>query len=308
MTASRELAIAGPLLGDLGDVDWSEWDEAVLALEATLPESPERPRRIEQLYVPVYLWLLAQVRRGSRRPIVVGVSAPQGAGKSTLVSELAPLLRARGLRVVGVSIDDFYLTREQQLRRAAEHPGNRVLEHRGAPGTHDVALGTATLERLRALGEGDELWIPAYDKSAHGGRGDRLPRELWPTVRGPIDLVLVDGWCLAFRPVGDGQLTDPSLGPVDRYLEAYASWRGQLDALIDVRARELSQIVAWRVEAEERASAAGRPGLGHEAIVDYISRFLPVYETYAATAGTTPPPSARQLRILLDLARLPVRP
>ena len=40
----------------------------------------------------------------------LGISAPQGCGKSTLVEQLELLFEWRGQRAASVSIDDFYLT------------------------------------------------------------------------------------------------------------------------------------------------------------------------------------------------------
>ena len=46
-----------------------------------------------------------------RSPTVqLGISAPQGCGKSTLVEQLELLFEWRGQRAASVSIDDFYLT------------------------------------------------------------------------------------------------------------------------------------------------------------------------------------------------------
>ena len=42
------------------------------------------------------------------------MQAPQGCGKTTLVEELQHLLVLAGYRVASVSIDDFYLTFEDQ--------------------------------------------------------------------------------------------------------------------------------------------------------------------------------------------------
>jgi D-glycerate 3-kinase len=281
-------------------------ERAAGVLESRLPDGPHRWRRIHELYVPTLLWLQRETARVTQRPLVVGLSAPQGAGKTTLVRELLPLLRDGGLRVASVSIDDFYLPHEAQRRLATAHPGNRILEHRGAPGTHDLALGESTLERLRALAAGASMLLPAYDKTAHAGRGDRVRDEDWPVVAGPLDLVLIEGWCLAFRPVPEASLTDPMLRPVNASLAGYARWQRHLDALVSWRALTLEQIVAWRVEAEEHARAAGRPALDRAAAEDYIRRFLPVYEAYAKTASAEPPSRERQLEIILDADRLPV--
>jgi D-glycerate 3-kinase len=148
--------------------------------------------------------------------------------------------------------------------------------------------------------------VPAYDKTAHGGRGDRSPHADWPEVTGPLDLVLIDGWCLAVRPLDEAALPDPALEPVNASLAEYARWQRHIDALAVWRAKELEQIVDWRVEAEERSRAAGRPGLDRASSEDYIRRFLPVYAAYGPTSTHEPPRRARQLEVVLDANRLPV--
>ena len=57
---------------------------------------------------------------GACPPLVVGLSAPQGCGKTTLVTQLTKLLESDGVRAASVSIDDVYLTGEEQERVAME--------------------------------------------------------------------------------------------------------------------------------------------------------------------------------------------
>lgn len=60
----------------------------------------------------------ASNRAGGRTnspPLVVGISAPQGCGKTTLVSEMKRMLERAGHSCVVVSIDDFYLTGAEQV-------------------------------------------------------------------------------------------------------------------------------------------------------------------------------------------------
>jgi D-glycerate 3-kinase len=54
-------------------------------------------------------------------------------------------------RAASISIDDFYLTAAGQKELAASNSGNRLLEMRGNAGSHDLQLGTETLEALRSL-------------------------------------------------------------------------------------------------------------------------------------------------------------
>lgn len=254
------------------------------------------------LHQPVHDFVFAQVATATSRPLMIGLQAPQGAGKTTLVTHLLRRLDARGLRAAGVSIDDFYLTRAEQLALAAAHPGNPYLEHRGYPGTHDIGLGVRTLSALQGIRAGASVAVPVYDKSAHGGRGDRAPESAWRTVEGPLDVVVVEGWMLGFTPVPDAALPDPQLVRPNRALGDYAAWYAHIDQWIVLRAAEPEFVLEWRVEAEEKMKASGKPGLSREAIEDYVRRFLPAYRTYAdgRAAGQTP-----ALTLTLGLDRTP---
>ena len=263
------------------------------------------------LYLEVLAFCRAQLAQQAQRPLVIGVQGPQGAGKSTMTCALLEALPALGLSGITVSIDDFYLTRAGQLEVAAAHPGNPYMEHRGYPGTHDIALGEQTLERVRRDGAADgrsrgpsgprDLVIPVYDKSAHGGRGDRAPVEQWRAVQMPIDVVFVEGWMLGFEPVPESSLTDPHLIAPNRALAAYARWYRHIDAWVILRALDPTYVLTWRVEAEERMKASGKPGLSRADIEDYIRRFLPAYKIWGGAAPRVP--AERQIQIQIDLGR-----
>lgn len=242
------------------------------------------------LHAPVHDFVFDAVRRAASRPLVIGLQAPQGAGKTTLVTHLLNRLPEHGLRGAAVSIDDFYLTRAEQIALADANPGNPYLEHRGYPGTHDLALGARVLSALRTLSGPGAIDVPVYDKSAHGGRGDRTPSSEWRRVDGPLDVVLVEGWMLGFTPVADDALPDPRMQPANTALADYSAWYQHVDLWIVLRAADPAYVLDWRVEAEERMKASGKPGLSREAIEDYIRRFLPAYQTWAdGTADGRPP-------------------
>lgn len=257
------------------------------------------------LHQPVHDFVFEQVAAAGMRPLVIGLQAPQGAGKTTLVTHLLRRLEARGVRAAGVSIDDFYLTRAEQLALAAGQPGNIYLEHRGYPGTHDIGLGARTLQALRQIPVGVGVRVPVYDKSAHGGRGDRAPEPDWRTVEGPLDVVVVEGWMLGFTAVPETALPDPAMVPSNRALTRYAEWYAHIDQWIVLRAAEPEFVLDWRVEAEEKMKASGKPGLSREAIEDYVRRFLPAYRTYADGRAAGRPPA---LTVTMGRDRKPIAP
>lgn len=69
-------------------------------------------------------------------PFVVGLNGMQGVGKTTLVASLAESLNRNGIITVVFSIDDFYLTHEEQIKLAKKNPDNAFFQHRGQPGKH----------------------------------------------------------------------------------------------------------------------------------------------------------------------------
>ncbi len=255
------------------------------------------------LHTPVHDFVFAQLARRPARPLVIGLQAPQGAGKTTLVTHLLRRLPEHGWRGAGVSIDDFYLTRAEQVALAAAHPGNPYLEHRGYPGTHDLGLGARTLRALRGLGDDGQARVPVYDKSAHGGRGDRAPQDTWRVVDGPLDLVIVEGWMLGFTPVAPAALPDARMAPANEALAAYQAWYREVDQWIVLRAADPAFVLEWRVEAEERMKASGKPGLSRADIEDYIRRFLPAYATWADGRAAGRPPD---FSLTIGLDRRPV--
>lgn len=232
--------------------------------------------RIDRIYAPVAEWIEVLLATQARRPLMVGVSGPQGCGKSTLAAAIVGAFEATGRAAISVSIDDFYLRRDEQLALAARHPGDRTLEHRGYPGTHDVALGADVLESLRA---GAPTTIPRYDKSAHEGRGDRAEPGAWTRVDRRLDLVIVEGWLVGFTPLDDRDVSD-ELRPTNELLGAYARWWTTLDALVIAHAQRLEAIVEWRVDAERGRRARGEAALSDADALDYIRRFLPAYAAW----------------------------
>ena len=122
------------------------------------------------------------------------------------------------LRVIVLSIDDFLLPYEGLRNVANTYKGNGLLNGRGHAGTHDIELGARILRQLHdanspSPGVGvteepkiQEIKIPKFDKSAHEGYGDRAPESEWSPIWGPVDIVILEGWCFGFYPLEEDEL------------------------------------------------------------------------------------------------------
>jgi D-glycerate 3-kinase len=230
---------------------------------------------------------IAEVRRRAGRPIVAGLCGSQGSGKSTMAAFLKALLEEDGLRVAVLSIDDLYLTLPERERLAAEvHP---LLRTRGVPGTHDVGLGHALLD---VLTEGvAEVSIPRFDKA----EDTRAPAETWPSVTAPVDVVLLEGWCVGAIPQADEDLIPP-VNALERDEDADGTWRryvngrlkgdyaelfGLIDVLALLKAPSFEVVYGWRrLQEEKLAETVRREGRAGARLMDerQIKRFLMFYQ------------------------------
>lgn len=286
-------------------------------LSLTVPEKV----RIYHYYVPVFLWCEDQVTRHQSTfaetdeipPLVIGVSAPQGSGKTTLVFALDYLFRRTGRNSATISIDDFYLTAEEQGKLRSQHPGNALLELRGNAGSHDLSLSVDTLTDLKKLTkEGMKMKLPRYDKSAYQGRGDRADPSTWPEVEGPLDVVLFEGWMLGFKPLPAEvvKAVDPQLELVNKNLEVYYdAWDKFIDTWIIMKIRDPDCVFQWRLQAEVAMRADGKPGMSDEEVLDFVSRYLPAYKAYLPKLYSEGPKSFDKDRFLvieIDDERNPV--
>ncbi|KAA8540442.1 hypothetical protein F0562_024639 [Nyssa sinensis] len=298
-----EFICSGPLINKLGltpemvseSIDkWLEYGLRlcrlfqVNELYLTIPQKA----RFYHYYIPVFLWCEQQISHHMSTfkdeedipPLMIGFSAPQGCGKTTLVFALDYLFRITGRKCATISIDDFYLTAEDQAKLRENNPGNALLELRGNAGSHDLSLSVETLTTIGKLTkEGVKMKLPRYDKSAYNGRGDRSDPSTWPEVEGPLTVVLFEGWMLGFKPIPVEvvKAVDPQLETVNKNLEAYYdAWDKFIKAWIVIKIKDPSCVYQWRLQAEIAMRADGKPGMSDEEVMDFVSRYLPAYNAY----------------------------
>ena len=241
---------------------------AALACHRALPgDAPEDYRQLAALLVDDW----------QRRNVAsVGIGGGQGAGKSTLAGLLAQAGELLGRRVLTLSLDDFYLTRAERERLAATaHP---LFRTRGPPGTHDVASLSAVVRQLKD-GHVASVAVPRFDKGADDRTGQA-------TVHGPVDTIVVEGWCIGAEAAKPEELAAPINAleqqedadgrwrrSIDQALAAgYAALHRELDELIFLAVPDLDAVLRWRTKQEQE-----RPQAQRMAAAD-LARFIQHYE------------------------------
>lgn len=245
---------------------------------------------VEGWYEPLAERLALQ-HATATRPLLVGINGSQGSGKSTLASLLVLLLlRFHRVNSIQLSIDDFYLTHESRRSLAKRvHP---LLATRGVPGTHDLPLMHETLQRL-AQGHGEVL-IPRFNKASD----DRYPKDRWHRVTAPLELVIIEGWCLGTpaqsdetlgQPVNDLEAREDPDVIWRRYVnqqigERYETIHQMVDLWIMLQAPSFDCVYQWRLEQEQKLAASlshsGHPDSQQNQVMSekQVARFIQHYQ------------------------------
>lgn len=214
------------------------------------------------VYWPLAKSLHAEVLSSSKTRLV-GIHGCQGSGKSTLTDFLLYVFEHHfSMPCQGLSIDDFYLTRQERKSLAASvHP---LLKTRGVPGTHDMPLLKETLAQLNQS-DFVPLSIPRFNKAMD----DRADEKEWTQVTVRPKLVILEGWCVGTCAESGAALSTP-VNSLEENEDPHGLWRTYansklvneyepvfdgLDSLVMLKAPGFHAVKAWRLEQEERLVA-----------------------------------------------------
>ena len=231
----------------------------------------------EQVYLPLAVWLSNQ-HRGQLQ--VIGLNGAQGSGKSTLAGILQMLLtEGFGKHVQVLSIDDLYLQPEQRKQLAdTVHP---LFETRGVPGTHDVQMGLDLLKKLRSHEPGETVYLPRFDKA----RDRRHEESGWTTVEAPLDVLILEGWCVGALPQLEHEL-EPHTNVLEQDEDAEGHWRravnaalaadyqklfAEIDVLLMMRVPGMEHVHRWRGLQESKLGE--RSGMDAAALRRFVMHY-----------------------------------
>lgn len=242
---------------------------------------------LDQHIRPIAQSLADRSQQQPGKSLWVGINGSQGSGKTTMAAALVMLLEQQfQRRALAVSIDDFYLTRSERLSLASDvHP---LLQTRGVPGTHDIALAQQTLSALDHASAVEKVTIPVFNKAID----DRAPEIDWPKVNAPVDIIILEGWCVGAQAQSIEALIEP-VNELEATQDREGNWRHYVNAQLQLDYRELFErfdinimlkapsfncVYQWRLEQENklREKTAGQgDGLMSEA---EVLRFIQHYQ------------------------------
>jgi D-glycerate 3-kinase len=215
-------------------------------------------------YTPLCKSLSLHHDKAKHGTMFIGINGCQGSGKSTLSGLLSYLLTTYFKKSsIVISLDDFYLTRTQRLNLASKvHP---LLETRGVPGTHDTELMQKVLEALKL---GQSIQIPTFNKAID----DRNEIYDWQAVNGPIDIIIVEGWCWGTMPQNEGDLA-PDVNDLEKNHDTDRAWRSYVNKQLAInyvplysfihkwvflRAPSFEHVYKWRCEQEHKLKSSAK--------------------------------------------------
>lgn len=263
-------------------------------------------RRNVESYFLGYAARLSLRAQGADRPIIVGLNGAQGSGKSTLSELLAGVLPTFfSIDCHVLSIDDFYLSKEQRRKLgAAVHP---LLATRGVPGTHDCSRLKDTLDACSEYSSG-EISLPVFDKL----KDDCTKKVRKIKIGARPTVILLEGWCVGTPPQSPLELAVPA-GSFEFSNDNFGNWRNyvneqlattytdlfhKLDYLSMLKPPCFEAILDWRVEQEVRLIAKRRAMNGDDSIkgmnVKQVAEFIENYRRLTCHAMTVLPNVANE--------------
>mgnify|MGYP006085352389 CR=1 FL=1 len=159
-------------------------------------------KHLKEIYIPIAFWINKKFEI-KKKTLLIGLSASQGSGKTTVASILKIILKVFFKRnVFVISIDDFYKTlRERNKMAKTKHP---LFITRGVPGTHDTHLIKNFFISLKKK-KFKKIILPKFDKSLD----DRLKTKKWYSIKKKPEIVILEGWCVGAKAENVSSLRKP---------------------------------------------------------------------------------------------------
>lgn len=231
---------------------------------------------LENYYFPFAERIISfKKAKSSSMGLIVGVSAIQGAGKTTQGEVMNILLSHLGYSTFSFSLDDHYITHKELVDLRNQDP--RFIR-RGV--THDINLAISDLKDLKNMTVGRTISVARYDKGVNSGDGERFTQE----VSQKPDFIFYDGWMLGARPISDDSIFSSGLPAleteadqrfardINKKLFDYEPLWETIDFMNVLYVPNYQISLVWREQAEQVLRVHGG-GMSSEEIKEFVYYF-----------------------------------
>ena len=217
-----------------------------------------KEKMIKSFLIPICFWITKKADK--QKPYFIGLAGGQGTGKTTISSIIKIILEKYfKLKVLKISIDDFYKTRKERINLSKKiHP---MLMTRGVPGTHDIKMMLEFFKKTKVKSF-KKMKIPNFNKAID----DRSPKKNWYSINQQPDIIIFEGWCVGARAEINKTLKKP-INSIEKTNDENLVWRkyvnhqlktkykklySQLNCMIYLKAKNFSLLQKWRLKQEKK--------------------------------------------------------
>jgi D-glycerate 3-kinase len=214
-------------------------------------------KNLKNVYMPISFWINNKYKK-KQKTLLIGLSASQGSGKTTVATILSIILKFFFKRnICVISIDDFYKTlRDRNKMAKQKHP---LLKTRGVPGTHDINLIKNFFINIKKK-TFTKTKLPKFNKSTD----DRIQKSKWYKINKKPEIIILEGWCVGAKAQVNSSLKKP-INDLEKNEDKNLTWRkfvnkqlkkeykkvfSMIDYYIFMKAPNFKIVFKWRLMQE----------------------------------------------------------
>ena len=241
-------------------------------------------KNLKKIYIPIAFWINNKWKKKGKT-LLVGLSASQGSGKTTVAAILSIILKIFFKRnTCVISIDDFYKTLSDRKKMAENK--HLLFKTRGVPGTHDIGLIKNFFAATKKK-KFKKIKLPKFNKSID----DRLKKNNWHNIKKKPEIVILEGWCVGAKAKSNSSLQKPinfleknedknliwRKFVNDRLKKEYKSVFAMIDHFIFMKVPNFKMVFKWRLLQENKLRKKSH---SKKRIMSYnkVKRFIMFYE------------------------------